>query len=237
MSTDHSLLVGVSQTPVQSSGGLSSTNSTPPPSQPPSTQQLHAASARRSVNTQYQLDADSYNYYVCLTQPIGHGKNGTDNCTQQYRTRLKTTYNTGAGRIDYTRPCMQMLLERFWTLSTEQELVQKIFLQDRNYWPPTTKALKRLPFFYFNHGRYQVAAATTPPLLLRFWPMTNLLIALLLVVSMISVTCLETIVEVRQHGFRVGSPIIYRLNKDIDEFIRRLCQTKLYTNIIQYSVV
>ena len=30
MSTDHSLLVGVSQTPVQSSGGLSS-NSTPPP--------------------------------------------------------------------------------------------------------------------------------------------------------------------------------------------------------------
>jgi hypothetical protein len=47
--------------------------------------------------------------------------------------------------------------------------------------------------------RNQVAAATTPPLLLRCWPMTNLLIviALLLVVSMISVTCLETIVEVR----------------------------------------
>ena len=76
MSTDHSLLVGVSQTPVQSSGGLSSTNSTPPPSQPPSTQQLHAASARRSVNTQYQLDADSYNYYLCTTP--GHGKNGPD---------------------------------------------------------------------------------------------------------------------------------------------------------------
>ena len=85
MSTDHSLLVGVSQTPVQSSGGLSS-NSTPPPSHSNSTQQLHAASARRSVNTQYQLDADSYDYYVCLTQPIGHGKHGTDNCGQQYRT-------------------------------------------------------------------------------------------------------------------------------------------------------
>ena len=40
MSTDHSLLVGVSQTPVQSSGGLSS-NSTPPPSHSNSTQQLH----------------------------------------------------------------------------------------------------------------------------------------------------------------------------------------------------
>ena len=139
MSTDHSLLVGVSQTPVQSSGGLSSTNSTPAPSQPPSTQQLHAASATstggtfaaeagaevtasselehvdngeevelevtaelvertqseyfdrslfvlevtasatstgQSVNTQYQLDADSYNYYLCTTP--GHGKNGTD---------------------------------------------------------------------------------------------------------------------------------------------------------------
>ena len=75
MSTDHSLLVGVSQTPVQSSGGLSS-NSTPPPSHSNSTQQLHAASARRSVNTQYQLDADSYNYYLCTTP--GHGKNGTD---------------------------------------------------------------------------------------------------------------------------------------------------------------
>ena len=46
-----------------------------PPSQPPSTQQLHAASARRSVNTQY-LDSDSYNYYLCTTP--GHGKNGTD---------------------------------------------------------------------------------------------------------------------------------------------------------------
>ena len=142
MSTDHSLLVGVSQTPVQSSGGLSSTNSTSPPSQPPSTQQLHAASATstggtfaaeagaevtasselehvdngeevelevtaelvertqseyfdrspfvlevtasatstgQSVNTQYQLDADSYDYYV--HQP-GHGKNGTDNRTR-----------------------------------------------------------------------------------------------------------------------------------------------------------
>ena len=148
MSTDHSLLVGVSQTPVQSSGGLSSTNSTPikynvyidhhectwhgdgaieqyeddkgrtkrrctlcehmdeeekakwlkkkkqanvksskykskmsepisePPSQPPSTQQLHATSTGQSVNTQYQLDADSYNYYLCTTP--GHGKNGTD---------------------------------------------------------------------------------------------------------------------------------------------------------------
>ena len=129
MSTDHSLLVGVSQTPVQSSGGLSS-NSTPPPSHSNSTQQLHASSATstggtiaaeagaevtasselehvdngeevelevtaelvertqseyfdrspfvlevtasatstgQSVNTQYQLDADSYDYYVCLT--------------------------------------------------------------------------------------------------------------------------------------------------------------------------
>ena len=142
MSTDHSLLVGVSQTPVQSSGGLSSTNSAPPPSQPTSTQQLHAASATstggtfaaeagaevtasselehvdngeevelevtaelvertqseyfdrspfvlevtasatstgQSVNPQYQLDADSYDYYV--HQP-GHGKNGTDNRTR-----------------------------------------------------------------------------------------------------------------------------------------------------------
>ena len=81
MSTDHSLLVGVSQTPVQSSGGLSS-NSTPPPSHSNSTQQLHAASATstgQSVNTQYQLDADSYDYYVVS----GHG---TDNCGQQYRT-------------------------------------------------------------------------------------------------------------------------------------------------------
>jgi hypothetical protein len=122
MSTDHSLLVGVSQTPVQSSGGLSS-NSTPPPSHSNSTQQLHAASATSTgqsasatstgasmrmrayynfvadpelggnvaarrfptdnwllldellqppkaateMNTQYQLDADSYDYYVCLT--------------------------------------------------------------------------------------------------------------------------------------------------------------------------
>ena len=131
MSTDHSLLVGVSQTPVQSSGGLSS-NSTPPPSHSNSTQQLHvstasttstggtiaaeagvevtasselehvdngeevelevtaelvertqseyfdrspfvlevtasATSTGQSVNTQYQLDADSYDYYVCLT--------------------------------------------------------------------------------------------------------------------------------------------------------------------------
>jgi len=47
-----------------------------PPSQPPSTQQLHAASTGQSVNTQYQLDADSYNYYLCTTP--GHGKNGTD---------------------------------------------------------------------------------------------------------------------------------------------------------------
>ena len=144
MSTDHSLLVGVSQTPVQSSGGLSS-NSTPPPSHSNSTQQLHAASATstggtiaaeagaevtasselehvdngeevelevtaelvertqseyfdrspfvlevtasatstgQSVNTQYQLD-ENLDYYVC---PQGHGKHGTDNCGQQYRT-------------------------------------------------------------------------------------------------------------------------------------------------------
>ena len=143
MSTDHSLLVGVSQTPVQSSGGLSSTNSTPAPSQPPSTQQLHAASATSTGGTfgaaeagaevtasselehvdngeevelevtaelvertqseyfdrspfvlevtasatiygaiseysVYQLDADSYDYYVVS----GHGKNGTDNRTR-----------------------------------------------------------------------------------------------------------------------------------------------------------
>ena len=50
-----------------------------PPSQPPST-----TSTGQSVNTQYQLDADSYNYYLCTTP--GHGKNGTDNCGQQYRT-------------------------------------------------------------------------------------------------------------------------------------------------------
>ena len=142
MSTDHSLLVVVSQTPVQSSGGLSSKYNvyidhhectwhgdgaieqyeddkgrtkrrctlcehmdeeekakwlkkkkqaivksskykskmsepiSEPPSQPPSTQQLHAASTGQSVNTQYQLDADSYNYYLCTTP--GHGKNGPD---------------------------------------------------------------------------------------------------------------------------------------------------------------
>ena len=39
-----------------------------------------ATSTRQSVNTQYQLDAETY------IQPMGHGKNGTDNCTQQYRT-------------------------------------------------------------------------------------------------------------------------------------------------------
>ena len=141
MSTDHSLLVGVSQTPVQSSGGLSS-NSTPPPSHSNSTQQLHAASATSTgasmrmrayynfvadpelggnvaarrfptdnwllldellqppeaateMNTQYQLIADfermsdGYQIYSSLLRvlmPQGHGKHGTDNCGQQYRT-------------------------------------------------------------------------------------------------------------------------------------------------------
>jgi len=76
-------------------------------------------------------------------------------------------------------------------ISIEIFFTRPKFLATDNQGPQKTAV------FYFNHGRYQVAAATTPPLLLRFWPMTNILIALLLVVSMISVTCLETIVEVR----------------------------------------
>ena len=45
------------------------------------------------------------------------------------------------------------MLGRFWSLSYGVGISIGFFLQDRNYWPPTTKALKKTAVFLLNMAR------------------------------------------------------------------------------------